>query len=87
MTFPPALSLFLHEHTTSREWLSTGLWSGLVVLFVILLAVALVAAAALARLRAARRTPCPGCGLYSDPAENPVCPGCGRELKPPAGDG
>ncbi len=70
-----------HSHTTTGEWLSTALLSGLAVLFVLVVGGALVAIAALARRRAARRRPCPDCGLFYDPGKTPACSGCGRELE------
>lgn len=69
-----------HDHSTAGEGLSTALLSGLAILFVLVVGGALVAVAALARRRAARRRPCPGCGLFYDPGKTPVCSGCGREL-------
>ena len=75
-----------YGQSTAGEGLSTALLSGLAVLFVLVVGGALVAVAALARRRAARRRPCPGCGLFYDPGKTPVCSGCGRELEAaPAG--
>ena len=74
----PALG---HSHTTTGEWLSTALWAGLAVLFVLVAGGALVLVAVLARRSAARRRPCPDCGLFYDPGKTPVCSGCGRELE------
>jgi hypothetical protein len=66
-----------HEHTSTSEWLSMGLWSGLALILVVGLALGLVLGARVMRKRAARRVPCPGCGLYLDPETEPVCPACG----------
>ncbi len=74
----PALG---HSHTSTGEWLSTALLSGLAVLLVLVVAGALVAVAVLARRSAARRRPCPNCGLFYDPGKTSVCSGCGRELE------
>jgi hypothetical protein len=67
-----------HAHTSQSEWLSMGLWSGLALVLVMGLALGLVLGARLMRRRAARRAPCPSCGLYLDPEKEPVCPACGH---------
>ena len=71
-----------HSHSTTSEWLSMGLWSGLVLALVGALALGLLLGARVIRRRAAQRVPCPNCGLYLDPLSEKVCPACGHRPPP-----
>ena len=71
-----------HGHTTAGEWLSMGLWSGLALVLVAALVLGLLLGARVIRRRAARQVPCGNCGVFFDPAEDPVCPACGRSPGP-----
>jgi hypothetical protein len=70
-----------HSHTSTAEWLSMGLWSGLALALVAALVLGLVLGARVIRRRAASHVPCRNCGTYVDPGKDRACPSCGRALK------
>ncbi len=70
-----------HDHLSTGERLSMGLWSGLALALAAIVALGLVLGAKLVRRRAAARVPCPGCGTFFDPAGGAPCPSCGRALQ------
>lgn len=77
------------QHPDSDVDGTVALWTAGAVLLAVAAFSALLVAAGVLRRRAARRKPCPDCGLFQDWERVPVCPACGRDAragKEPDGD-